>query len=343
MANIIDVLLSNRDEEKYHSRVLTWLVDPRFNHKLGRIFFDALLQCAFPDWNFGEVLQARGEYYLDSSNTVDVGVLADTQFLMIENKTRFSSITEGQVERYIEVARQNAVGKEVRLIYLLPGPRRDFAQLRKRHVEIAVIFWSQIAEILRLCISLGTVSKDGLPALQMYLDYITRSIALGGATVALPSTHPRMSLSRSGSTSSFGASRAEYLAEASVKCAEHPERLDLIHGFIGFLENLSLLRVQYRQGKTHWSVSGGIPRADGGVNCLVGCYATGRIWYEFARVPLELGEEYRRLTFNDSAKSWREVWIETLPLEKTMNAIRTVATKAVMNELPIGMLPQPEQ
>ena len=335
MANLIDVLLSTHDEEKYHSRVLAWLVDPHGNHGLGRSFFDTLLELAFPGWAFDEILQVRGEFSLDAANTVDVGVLAERQLLMIENKTRFSSITDGQVERYLVTAKSRALDKDIRLIHLLPGPPKEFPHLEKHGPEVAVVFWAQIAEILRSFISTDSVSDVAIPSIHMYHDYLTRTIAQGVGPVALHPDHPRMSLSRSGFTTNFGLSRNDYLAESKTDCAEYPKRLDLIHAFIGYLENLRLVRVEYKKGKTHWNVTGSIPRADGGVTCIVQCWANGRICYEYRRLPDSLANEYRQMTFNDPTKGWREVWIETLPLERTMDAIRTIATKASITELPV--------
>ncbi len=335
VANIIDVLLSTHDEEKYHSRVLTWLVDPTGNHGLGRSFLDTLLQLAFPGWAFDEVLQVRAEFSLDASSTPDVGVLAKRQLLMIENKTRFSSITDGQVERYLRTAREKATDKDIRLIHLLPGPPKEFAHLEKHGPDVAIVFWAQIAEILRSFLATDSVSEVAITSLHMYHDYLTRTVAQGAKTVALAPDHPRMSLSRSGFTANFSSSRSEYLKQSAQRCAEHPERLDLIHAFIGFLENLRLVRVEYKRGNTHWNVTGSIPRADGGVTLIVQLYANGRICYEYRRLPDSLANQYRAMTFNDPVGGWREVWIEVLPLEKTFNAIRTIVSKASMTELPV--------
>ena len=335
MANIIDVLLSTHDEEKYHSRVLAWLVDPHGNHGLGRSFFDTLLELAFPGWAFDEILQVRGEFSLDPASTVDVGVLAERQLLMIENKTRFSSITNGQVERYLVTAKSKAPDKEIRLIHLLPGTPKEFPHLETHGPDVAIVFWAQIAEILRSFVSTDSVSEVAIPSIHLYHDYLTRTIAQGGGPVALHPDHPRMSLSRTGFTTNFGVSRNDYLAESKTDCAEHPKRLDLIHAFIGYLENLRLVRVEYKKGTAHWNVTGSIPRGDGGVTLIVGCYANGRIWYEYRRLPDVLAKEYRQMTSGDPTKGWREVWIETLPFEQTMDAIRTIATKALMTELPL--------
>lgn len=221
------------------------------------------------------------------------------------------------------------------MVHLLPGPKKEFPHLQKHGPEVAVLFWAQIAEILRSFISTGSIAQIALPSIQIYHDYLARTISHGAATVGLHSEHPRMSLSRSGFTTNFGLSRNAYLAESRTDCAEHPERLDLIHAFIGFLENLRLVRVEYKKGNSHWNVTGSIPRADGGVTCIIQCYANGRICYEYRRLPDHLATEYRQMTFDDPTKGWREVWIETLPLERTMNAVRTIATKASMIELPV--------
>ncbi len=336
MANIIDVLLSTHDEEKYHSRVLTWLADPHGSHGLGRAFFDALLEMAFPGWKFEEINQVRGELCLDSASTVDVGVSADHQILLIENKTRFSSITAGQLERYLQASRAKAPDKEVRLIHLLPGPRKEFPQLEKHDPDyVAVLFWAQVAGILGVLLSADAVSSSAVSSVSMHHDYLIRTVAQGGGGVALHPEHPRMSLSRSGFTTNFGLARNEFLAECRVRCADNGARLDLIHAFMGFLENLRLVRVEYKRGNSYWNATGSIPRADGGVTLLVHCRADGRITFEYRRLPSELADEYRRMTFNDPTKGWREVWIEALPLEQSMSAIRTVATKASMIELPV--------
>ncbi|MGB7328041.1 MAG: PD-(D/E)XK nuclease family protein [Rubripirellula sp.] len=300
MTNIIDVLLSTHDEEKYHSRALTWLVDPHGNHGLGRSFFDTLLELAFPGWQFDDVLQVRAELSLDASNTVDVGVLGERQFFMIENKTRFSSITDGQVKRYLEAARTKARDKEIRLIHLLPGPPKEFPHLETHGPEVAVVFWAQIAEILRSLISTESVSDVALPSAQMYYDYLIRTIAQGAATIGLHPDHPRMSLSRSGFTTNFGLSRNDYLAESRTDCAEHPERLDLIHAFIGFLENLRLVRVEYKKGKSHWNVTGSIPP------CRRWCYlhcSMLRKRPHLLRVPAIARHTSQRVPANDVRRS----------------------------------------
>jgi PD-(D/E)XK nuclease superfamily len=337
-ANIIDVLLSTHDEEKYHSRVLAWLVDPAGSHGLGRAALNEITALAFPDWFIDEIINVKAEFKLDSRNMPDIGVLGIRQLLLIENKTRFSSITDGQVERYLKVAREKLPEKEIRIIHLLPGLRKEFPHLAKLGHETALVFWADIAEIIGNLISSGAVPSDANQSISIYYDYLIRTHAIGARTVALTPGHPRFSPSRSGITADLGSSRVEYLRQAAIRSNENSNRLDCIHAFIGFLENLKLLRIEYKQGKgiqQHWNITGSIPRADGGVTCIVQLWANGRICYEYRRLPEILANEYREMTFNEPEKGWREVWIETLPLEATFKAIRTIAQKASVTELPV--------
>lgn len=334
MANIINVMLSTHDEEKYHSRVLTWLIDPEGSHGLGRAFLDGFVELAFPGWRLGSIKQVQSEFRLREGDVPDLIVLAEGQLLVVENKTRFSSITEGQVERYLQAALEKAGEREVRLIFLLPGPRKSFSQLDYGSEKVAVVFWNDVANLLQEVIKTSIGHEKIVWSLQMYFDYIADGVAKGDQMVALPSGAPKFSRSRSGITSDFRTARSEFLSQAREACGENTARLDRINAFIGFLENLETLRIKYKRGNTHWNVTASIPRGDGGVTLIVQSYANGRICYEYRRLPEELGKEYQRLTFGESDKGWREVWIETLPLEQIFNAVRTIAQKASVIPLP---------
>jgi hypothetical protein len=334
-ANIIDVLLSTHDEEKYHTRVLAWLLDPNASHQMGQLFLDGLLEIAFPSWSMNEILQVRAEFNLDSGNVPDIGVLTNTKLLLIENKTRFASITGGQVERYLRVAKEKAPDKKIRLIHLLPGPPKKFLHLEKQGTDTKIVFWAEIADLIGSLLKKASIPKHAVLSIGMYHNYIVRTVAQGARSVALNPHHPRMSLSRSGVTNNLSSSRLEYLKQAAMRCTDNPERLDFIHAFIGFLENLKLLRVEYKKGNTHWNVTGSIPRADGGVTVIIQLWANGRICYEYRRLPESIANQYRQMTFNEPGKGWREVWIEVLPLQQTFHAIRTIAQEASMTELPV--------
>ncbi|MBI2192431.1 MAG: PD-(D/E)XK nuclease family protein [Planctomycetes bacterium] len=333
--NIIDILVSNHDHEIFHSRVLAWLLDPQGSHGFGRTFLDAFRETAFPGWNLGEVEQVKPELLLDTKSSPDIGVITTDAVLLIENKIRFSAITEGQVERYLIVAREVAGTKEVRLAFLLPGHRKSYPQLEKPDKAINTIFWSEVADILENLLQGGAGNEQSLSSLLMYHDYICRTHAVGARAVGLTPGHPRFSPNRSGLTGSLSSSRIEFLKEARERCKENPERLDRIHALVGFLETFDLLRVEYKEGKSNWSITGSIPRSDGGVTLIVGMYAQGKIWYEYRRLTDDLANEYRGLTKGDPEKGWRETMIGELPLEQTLKAIRVIAEKASGMELPV--------
>jgi hypothetical protein len=308
--NPVDALLSTNATEEHHSRVLAWLLDPAGDHGLGRAFLDAVVDRAFPTWSLGPISEVKTEHRLEEGSWVDVAVLGDGQVFLVENKIRFSSNTEGQVGRYLAAARGARPDDEIRLVHLLPGPRKRFPHLETHGDDVAILFWADIESLLRSPTMAGALAEAVLPSVQRYCDLLYQQVAEGAAL------------------------RDAYLEEAAAASAEDPARLDLVRAFIGFLEKLEYVRVQYKKGKTHWTVTGSVPRADAGVTTIVGCYANGRIWYQYGRLPEALGEEYRGMTFEDSTGGWREVWIETLPLEQTMRAIRTIATRASTTELP---------
>lgn len=333
--NLMDILVSSHDQEIYHSRILAWLLDPAGSHGFGSQVLDGFLSIVFPDWPMDSVEQVKGELSLDSKNTPDIGIITPNKILLVENKIRFSAITEGQVERYMDSARRLGGGKEVKLAFLLPGPRKSYVQLEKTDDAINTIFWSEVADILGTLINKGNPAEGSLPSLLMYHEYICRTIAVGAQAVGLTPGHPKFSSSRSGLTTSLSSSRIEFLKEAREGCIGYPERLDLIYALVGYLETFDLLRVEYKQGNTQWAITGGIPRTDGGVTCIIGSYSNGRFWNEYRRLPDELAQEYRQLTDCFEPKGWRERWLEELPFEQNIKAIRTIAMKASVIELPI--------
>jgi hypothetical protein len=135
----------------------------------------------------------------------------------------------------MESARRLGEGKEVKLAFLLPGPRKSYVQLEKADEDVSTVFWSEVADILGTLINEGNPAEESLPSLLMYHEYICRTIAVGAQAVGLTPGHPKFLSSRSGLTAGLSSSRMEFLKEARERCIGCPDRLDLIYALVGYL------------------------------------------------------------------------------------------------------------
>lgn len=335
-ANILDVIIDKYDQETFHTRVLTWLLDPSGSHGAGQALLNELLKLVPQPFTLGEIHHVKNEFSLDPQNTPDIGVLGDEGILLIENKIRYPAITPGQIDRYVAGASQIVNGRDFRLIFLLPGMRKELPHVTGTlSSHVTVIFWSELS-----CIVSELAREDVFPecsqtSVLMWLDRICRTFAHTADVSAMSIGNPRLSSLRSAPSTDHFSKKQAYLSESSDRCRDDPDRLDRILALVGYLELFPLLRIEFKKGPTHWNVTGSIPRNDGGVTLIIGMYAKGRVWTEFRRLPEDLANKYRRLVGFPNAGGWKEFNVDQIPLEQLLFAIRTITSDACQGRLDV--------
>jgi hypothetical protein len=195
------------------------------------------------------------------------------------------------------------------------------------------VFWSEVAAILRELLASEIFASRAVTAIATYLERIGPTLAQSSTGASLKSGHPRLSSFRTNHSKDFGASRLGFVEQAYEKCGTNPTRLNRVLALAGYIELFPKLRVEYRKGESNWTLTGSIPRTDGGVTLIVQLYAKGKVIPEFRRLPSELAQQYRDAIGIISPKGWAELDIEDRPFEQFLEAIRATTESAHKAEL----------
>lgn len=178
--NIFGVLrLSN---ERYHNRILAWLLNPKESHNLGSQFLAGFLGLVNIDHSPQTFHRLEDEYPVFSPDTtkrriLDIYVQTDGYHIFIENKVLSTSIIEIELTdqaNYIRASYPSA--KHILIVPLRKEVPRSI-EVPNTHNNILILEWSKLIEILNKTLEAKQdIAEDTKIFLKQYTDYAKQHI-----------------------------------------------------------------------------------------------------------------------------------------------------------------------
>lgn len=173
--NIFSVL--GLRDEKYHNRMLTWLLDPQGSHKLGSIFLAEFLNRVDIHHNPATFTQIVPEYTLDTADNLkkrrpDIYLQTDERHIFIENKVRRNSIDDDELKDQADYIRSKGYDP---VIHIFTVPSKDIpasTQAILKQNGIKQLQWSALTKILDEILRQPSVDDDVRTILEQYSIYL---------------------------------------------------------------------------------------------------------------------------------------------------------------------------
>ena len=204
-------------DEKFHSKIISWLLNPSAHHRQAGHFIAALLNATMApprllnaDWSTTQVCQEWGNVVDGQQGYLDILVLnQDYQSLIaIENKT-FSQEHSNQLTRYRRALADAYPGFDRHHIFLSPaGVAPDLERDRKQWQPAS---YSVIHNAIQETLETGVTDPDANALLQIYAMALRRNIM---PDTSLPQLARRIYLEHREAMDQIIAHKPDWVAES---------------------------------------------------------------------------------------------------------------------------------
>lgn len=185
--NVFRILSVN--EEKFHNRLLFWLLSPEANPTLGNKFLCLFLKnLKIPDTESTKIQKISAEFqigpfYFDERRRLDIIIETKSYYIGLENKVnRFSIDDEQLLEEYrFGIFEASNRKKKFLLVYLTPTQSipQSIEEIMKSHADIIQLTWKNIAELIETLLK-EIKQNEVYFILSQYKDYIMKEIVSKG-------------------------------------------------------------------------------------------------------------------------------------------------------------------
>ena len=168
--------------EEFHSRIISWLLDPSAQHGQAGHFIAALLNATMApphllvaDWSVAQVLQERPNVVDGQWGYLDILVLNQEcrHLIAIENKT-FSQEHSNQLTRYRRALADEYPDFARHHIFLSPSGVSPYLERDRKHWQPAS--YSVIHDAIQQVLEMGIADPDANALLQIYATTIRRNV-----------------------------------------------------------------------------------------------------------------------------------------------------------------------
>lgn len=178
--NIFSVLALR--DEKYHNRMLAWLLDPEGSHELGSKFLSEFLSLVEVNHNPEEFVQIEAEYTIFAPNNLkarrpDIYLQTDGYHIFIENKVRRTSINDLELLDQAVYIRNQGYDPAIH-IFIVPL-LKDIPSSTQAIIEqndIHKVQWSALTKISDEIIERENVDSDVRTILEQYSIYLKEHV-----------------------------------------------------------------------------------------------------------------------------------------------------------------------
>ncbi|MFP4159997.1 MAG: PD-(D/E)XK nuclease family protein [Desulfobacterales bacterium] len=177
--NFFDVLWRRLREED-HDPLLAWLLDPKGNHPFGSAIIDAVINQLYETNLPDDVFNVNQQYALGPSSIPDIALEGDKSLVIVENKVFRASISNEQIERYIDLGYRRAAGRQFFLILMSPLPLEPTQVVSTPPPAFEILSWSVFSRIIEEQQQKTDNSYFISEILNQYRDYIHQTIVYGG-------------------------------------------------------------------------------------------------------------------------------------------------------------------
>lgn len=177
--NIFSIL--NLNNEKYHNRMLAWLLDPKESHNLGSQFLANFLGLVNIEHSPDRFRHLEPEHYVYASDSVerrrpDIYIQTDGYSIFIENKVRSTSIDDIELKDQANYISNYASAKHILIVPMRKHIPKSTKILIGHH-NIHVLEWSELIRILNETLEAkGDIAEDIQMILKQYSDYVKQHI-----------------------------------------------------------------------------------------------------------------------------------------------------------------------
>ena len=178
--NIFDVL--NLRDEKYHNRMLAWLLDSEESHELKHEFLSRFLKAIDIDFTpETEDITVEAEYTISTLNNKlkrrpDIYLHSSEHEIFIENKVRMTSIDDYELEEQAAIIHDRYPSA----VHIFIIPKKDRINASTSEIvktnKIWTMSWSEIVDMVNNLLTDEEVPKDTRVILDQYLSYLREHI-----------------------------------------------------------------------------------------------------------------------------------------------------------------------
>lgn len=187
-------IIVNLEEEKFHSKFIKWLLDPKENHNLGKLplsFFISLVASKkdekIENYDYYlEGMELKREVKTESKRgRVDIVGENDLIVLVIENKIKAKeTISDGkyQTDRYFEdYEKESFANKKKYYVYLNPNPN-----IKPHNKNFTLVTYQEFYDkVILPCINNENIKLETKYILEQYSIAISKTGALGGHNIQI--------------------------------------------------------------------------------------------------------------------------------------------------------------
>jgi hypothetical protein len=178
--NIFSVL--GLRDEKYHNRMLAWLLDPQESHGLGSRFLADFLNLVDINHNPEAFVRIKAEYAIYAPDNLkkrrpDIYLQTDEHHIFIENKVRRTSIDDIELIDQANYIRNQNYDPVIH-IFIIPSIR-DISISTQAIIDendICRVQWSTLTKILDEMLEEESVDSDVRTILEQYSIYLKEHV-----------------------------------------------------------------------------------------------------------------------------------------------------------------------
>ncbi|MBI1878047.1 MAG: PD-(D/E)XK nuclease family protein [Chloroflexi bacterium] len=177
--NIFSIL--NLGNERYHNRMLAWLLNPTESHNLGSQFLAGFLGLVNIEHSPNRFRHIKTEHYVYASDSVerrrpDIYIQTDGYSIFIENKVRNASIDDIELKDQANYISDYASAMHILIVPILKDIPKS-TKILIDHYNIHILEWSRLIKILNETLEAKEdIAEDIQIILKQYSDYVKQYI-----------------------------------------------------------------------------------------------------------------------------------------------------------------------